>query len=374
MATSKPALSLATALEAGPAEDVVSPLRDASRKLVRQWEFLRPTPSGFTLSPAAMHCLIEIGDHGRHGFPELCGELNLTPSQLGCTLMELISSGNVKRESHPTGNSLRATTQQEEERYFLTPVGTKTLDEINTYAQKQVTLALAATPLGTAAADITAAFRAYAAALERTRLVETNPTPARTPEPTTSSPLPLPPPQRTVTIVPGYRPGILGRTLEMHLDYYPPITGWGREFEASLAKDIGDLLTRLDRPANQVWSAVLATPSERDPQVPPVERIIGVVYVDGECVGEEGVARLRCFIVDDSTRGLGAGGKLLAAAMGFVREMGFRECQLSMIPSATVAKKMYEKVGFKEAGGRWVDAFGKGFMSMDFVWRRDGGT
>lgn len=195
-------------------------------------------------------------------------------------------------------------------------------------------------------------------------------TPEPAPAPASSSPSsPPPPPARhtTVKIIPGYRPGILGRTLEMHLAFYHPTLGWGREFEAGLAKSIGDLLARLDRPVNQAWSAVLED-GERQGE----GRIVGVVYVDGECMGREGVARLRCFIVDESARGLGVGGKLLAAAMAFVREEPrFAECRLETMRELTVARRMYERAGFRKVGETWFDEFGKGAMSLEYCWRRD---
>ncbi|KAK4154040.1 hypothetical protein C8A00DRAFT_14801, partial [Chaetomidium leptoderma] len=172
-----------------------------------------------------------------------------------------------------------------------------------------------------------------------------------------------------ITIVPGYRPGILARTLEMHLDYYYPRTGWAREFEAALSIGLGDLLNRLDKPVNQVWSAILTTPAP-DPQTPAVERMVGVVYIDGESSGKAGVARLRAFIVDGSARGLGVGNKLFAAAMEFVRRTGFRECELSTLRDLTVARGLYEREGFQETGETWFEGFGKGVMELGYVWRR----
>ncbi|KAK4242333.1 hypothetical protein C8A03DRAFT_40301 [Achaetomium macrosporum] len=166
------------------------------------------------------------------------------------------------------------------------------------------------------------------------------------------------PPATKVSIVSGYRPGILARTLQMHLDYYHPREGWGREFEAALSTGLGDFLARLDRPVNQVWSAIVIVPAQKA-QSPPVERIVGVVCIDGECSGEEGVARLRWFIVDDSARGLGIGSRLMRAAMEFVTQSGFRECRLST-------------EGFREAGEIWFEGFGKGFMELKYVWRPPG--
>ena len=346
--------------------DPVLSLREASRKLVREWGFLRPTPIPFPLSPAAVHCMIEIGDYGRRCFSDLCAELKVPPTQLSRTLTELISRGIAQREPNPTSQEGQVTAGHEHT-YTLTPTGVSALAEINAHAQDQVTKALAAAPPG-AGANITAAFQAYADALKRSRPSQVDITPDITPTATPEPPQPSQPP--TVSIVAGYRPGILARTLKMHLAFYYPREGWGRKFESVLSVVLGDLLDRLDRPVNQVWSAVVTTPAQH-PGGPPVERTVGVVYIDGEAYpGEEGVAKVRAFIVDESTRGLGVGKQLVAAAMQFVREAGFRECRLATQRCLRAARRLYERAGFKEAGEVWFEGFGNGTMELRYVWSR----
>lgn len=366
---------MATSVSSSPApfpgtrpldDDPVLSLREASRKLVREWGFLRPTPIPFPLSPAALHCMIEIGDYGRRAFPDLCSELKVLPAQLSHTLIELISRGIVRREPNSTSQNAPVTAGREDT-YTLTPAGVVALAEINAHAQDQVTKALAAAPPG-AGANITAAFQAYADALERSRPSQADITPDITP---TATPEPQPSQPPTVSIVAGYRPGILARTLEMHLAFYYPREGWGRKFESVLSIVLGGLLDRLDRPVNQVWSAVMTTPAQ-GPGMPPVERVVGVVYIDGEAYpGEEGVAKVRAFIVDEGTRGLGVGKQLFAAAMRFVRETGFRECRLATQRCLTAARRLYEREGFKEAGEVWFEGFGNGTMELSYVWRRE---
>ena len=362
MATSVYPLSSTALAEPEAAMDPILPLREASRKLVREWGFLRSTLTPYPLSPAAVHCLIEIGDYGRRTFPELRAELNVTPAELSHTLTELASSGTIKRSSHPTGQNKEDATEPVEV-YSLTPDGVKTLGEINTYAQDQVTHALAAAPPG-AGVNITAAFQAYATALERSRPSETLPAPDTAP-----AALAPPPVAPAVSIVPGYRPGILARTLEMHMDYYYEQLGWGLVFETGLGTSLADSLSRLDKPGNQVWAAVLTAPAQ-NPQAPAVERVVGVVYIDGDIMGKEGVARLRAFIVDESARGLGVGNRLMSAAMEFVREFGFRECHLTTMRGLIAARRLYERYGFKEGEEKWSDRHGKGVQELAYVWRR----
>jgi GNAT superfamily N-acetyltransferase/DNA-binding HxlR family transcriptional regulator len=313
--------------------------------------------------------MIEIGDYGRRSFPDLCAELKVPPAQLSHTLIELISRGIVKRELNSNNQGGQATAGHGET-YTLTPAGVNALAEINAHAQDQVTKALAAAPPG-AGAKITAAFQAYADALQRSRPSQADITPDITPTATPEPPQQPPFQPPTVSIVPGYRPGILARTLEMHLAFYYPREGWGRKFESVLSTVLAGLLDRLDRPGNQVWSAVMTTPGQQ-PGAPPLERVVGVVYIDGEAYpGEDGVAKVRAFIVDESTRGLGVGKQLFAAAMRFVRETGFRECRLTTQRCLTAARRLYEREGFKEAGEAWFEGFGNGIMELSYVWRRE---
>ncbi|KAK0703810.1 acyl-CoA N-acyltransferase [Lasiosphaeria miniovina] len=349
-------------------KDLILPLRDASRKLVREWGFLRPRLAGSALSPAAVHCLIEIGDHNVRVFSHLCAELKMSPSHLRRTVAELVARDHItveSREKHPSAG------EQDNTIYCLTLAGAKTLGEINTYAETQVAQALATAPPGTGTALITA-FRVYAAALEVSRrdstatspgLLPSTPeqTPRASPEPTLGLRSP-PPPAAAVTIVPGYLPGILGRLLEMHMAYYSREYNWGSVFEAGLGAAMSNLLTRLDHPRTQAWSAVQGG------------RIVGTVAIDGQYPGyDPDVARVRAFIVDESTRGLGVGRKLMAAAMQFLRDVGFRECRLSTMRSLTVARAMYEKEGFRIFSETWTNRFGNGHMEMEYLWRRDGG-
>ncbi|KAK0729395.1 acyl-CoA N-acyltransferase [Apiosordaria backusii] len=169
-----------------------------------------------------------------------------------------------------------------------------------------------------------------------------------------------------VEIVPGYQPGILGRTVEMHMEYYYPRYNWAKEFEMTFTEGLLDLLRRVGNgKGNQVWAAVLRQHGAK-------ERIVGTVYIDGESSGK-GVARLRAFIVDEEARGLGAGKKLLRAAMDFVKEEGFRQCGLTTSKLLTVARKMYEAEGFKPMGEYWYGGWLEGVCSMEYLWERPAG-
>ncbi|KAJ4295830.1 hypothetical protein N0V88_004532 [Collariella sp. IMI 366227] len=178
--------------------------------------------------------------------------------------------------------------------------------------------------------------------------------------------------QPTITIVTGYRPGILARTLEMHMDFYWPTEKWGLEFETGIAKGMANLLSHIDKPGNQVWSAITTTPAA-DPEAPPVERIVGVVYVNADYYGKDDMARLQFFIVDESARGMGVGKKLFAAAMEFLKKSGIRECHLVTLRKLTAARRLYEGAGFVAGEER---SFGKpedGMKELPYVWHRPDG-
>jgi len=172
-----------------------------------------------------------------------------------------------------------------------------------------------------------------------------------------------------VRIVAGYQPGILGRMLEMHMAYYAKTVGWGSAFEASIAVEMAGLLDRLDKGVNEAWSAV---------QMPPGggggERIVGTIFVDGEVPGQPGVARLRCFIVDEDVRGLGVGRKLMDAAMDFVRAMGFREVILFTMGSLLAAVRLYEDAGFRLVFEKDDVKWGQRANFRQYLWKAPAAT
>ncbi len=96
-------------------------------------------------------------------------------------------------------------------------------------------MALQKLPAGSSPEQILAGIRAYAVALKAQRLNEEVK------------------PVEAMVIISGYRPGLLGRCLEMHMNYYSRTVGFGVSFEAQLATGLGELLNRLDSPKNEVW-------------------------------------------------------------------------------------------------------------------------
>jgi len=232
----------------------------------------------------------------------------------------------------------------------LTPTGRAALAEINNFAQAQVINAL-----GGARPDsdkrILDGLQIYAAALRASRA---GPWSAQRGDV-------MPQPSNAITIVRGYRLGILARALDMHMQYYARIANFGQAFESSLATALADFISRLDIPVNEIWAAMDG------------DRIIGTVCINGEDLGG-GKAHLRAFIVDEQFRGAGVGGRLLREAMAFVDTQMFEETHLWTFRGLDAARRLYELAGFaltEEAPGkRW----GEGVSAQLFVRKRSAST
>ena len=130
----------------------------------------------------------------------------------------------------------------------------------------------------------------------------------------------------------GYVPGAIGRIVELHGRYYARDWRFGQYFEAKIANELGELLTRFDPARDGFWIA-----AER-------EQIAGGIAIDGS--GEPDSARLRCFIVDDVHRGAGLGERLMRAALDFCRRAGHRRVFLTTFAGLDAARTLYERSGF----------------------------
>jgi GNAT superfamily N-acetyltransferase len=155
----------------------------------------------------------------------------------------------------------------------------------------------------------------------------------------------------SITINTGYVPGILGRCVDMHMQYYSQSNGFGKTFELDLAASLESFLRRLEEPLSEAWSATVDSV------------IVGCIFIDGsqETVttsnGEEPVAKLRAFIVDGDFQGQGIGKILMNKAIEFVDEKNCAETRLYTFKGLEVARSLYERAGFvmewEKIGPRW---------------------
>jgi len=134
-----------------------------------------------------------------------------------------------------------------------------------------------------------------------------------------------------------YRPGGLGKVVEMQGNYYGTEWGFGVAFEADVATDLAAFLTHFDPSQGGFWLAWFEG------------EIVGSLTIDGH--GEtENRAHLRWFIVDPQIVGRGVGAQLMDAAMAFCRGCGYDAVWLTTFAGLDAARKLYDRHGFVETG------------------------
>ena len=141
----------------------IQKVRDASRRIVRELGFMRPTVAGTDLPPSAVHAIIEIGSNERLTAGELGEILNLEKSSVSRMLRKLIDAGEVEERVSP--NDARSKLLK------LTARGEATLEAINRFGHGQVAAAF----LHLSDEErriVVAGLSAYAEALHRVRTEE----------------------------------------------------------------------------------------------------------------------------------------------------------------------------------------------------------
>jgi ribosomal protein S18 acetylase RimI-like enzyme len=173
----------------------------------------------------------------------------------------------------------------------------------------------------------------------------------------------------SISIESGYRPGFLARCLEMHISYYHPFNSWGLQFETSVGKGWADLLQRLEsNPCNQIFAAVQSTPN--DDSAAFTRNIVGTIMIDAEHLQQPGTAQIRGFIVDERARGLGAGRRLLAAAMEFIEKQEFDKVTLFTSSTQEASLYLYKKSGFVIVKDVKKDLWGVMMNELQLDWKR----
>jgi DNA-binding MarR family transcriptional regulator len=135
-------------------------IREASRRLVRELGFMRPTLAGTDLPPSAVHALIEIGARKSMTARELSDILVLEKSSISRMLRKLVERGEVVEGASAADGRAKPLS--------LTPKGRATLSRIDDFARRQVNAALGIMKAG-AQRDLAANLGAYAEALRASR-------------------------------------------------------------------------------------------------------------------------------------------------------------------------------------------------------------
>jgi len=131
----------------------------------------------------------------------------------------------------------------------------------------------------------------------------------------------------------GYMPGSIGRITELHGTYYHDNWGFGGVFEAKVASELAEFITRYDDKRDGLWTALLGG------------HIEGSIAIDGIHAEAKG-AHLRWFIVSASLHGRGIGSRLIKAATRFCGNRGYKRVYLWTFEGLEPAKHLYEKAGF----------------------------
>jgi GNAT superfamily N-acetyltransferase len=135
-------------------------------------------------------------------------------------------------------------------------------------------------------------------------------------------------------ILTGYYPGSIGRIVELHASYYSLNWGFGLFFEARVAKEMSEFLSRFEEARDGFWIVSLN------------DRIEGGIAIDGIEARTDG-AHLRWFIVSPEVRGQGFGHKLMKEAVSFCRTKDYGKVYLETFEGLHAARHLYEKFGFR---------------------------
>ncbi len=126
-------------------------------------------------------------------------------------------------------------------------------------------------------------------------------------------------------------PGDLGRVIELHGKAYAGIEGFGRSFEAFVARTIAEFVLDNDS-RGRLWLAERA------------DELVGCIAI---VLRDEHLAQLRWVLVDHSARGIGLGSDLVSLALDYAREQDCRAIVLETTDGLPESQALYEKLGFR---------------------------
>jgi DNA-binding MarR family transcriptional regulator/predicted N-acetyltransferase YhbS len=139
------------------------------------------------------------------------------------------------------------------------------------------------------------------------------------------------------------RSGDFGWVVARHATFYGENYGWREPFEGMCAKIVADFANNGDPKRERCWIA------ERD------EETVGCIFLVKET---DDVARIRLLLVDPSAQGLGIGGALVDACIGFARQAGYRRITLWTHQVLTAARALYQRRGFTLTASKAHDSWG----------------
>lgn len=152
-------------------------------------------------------------------------------------------------------------------------------------------------------------------------------------------------PRAATRVHEGFVPGCIGRITELHATTYAGLAGFGRGFEALVARDLAAFADAFEPGRDGLWLGLDGA-----------AQVQGSVAIAGPHV-PGAAAHLRWFITADAVRGQGLGRALLAQALAFCDARGHAEVALWTFAGLDAARHLYESQGFRLAeqaeGRRW---------------------
>ncbi len=304
----------------------IDAIRASSRKIVRALGFMHDNLAGTTLSPSAVHAIVELGSGSVANASDLAKLLNLEKSSISRLLKKLATDGLISIDESSSDRRFR--------HLRLTTQGSALLREIEDFAREQLLSSLTRLPrpeLRTVEAGLSSFANALSGFDEPSIHVKSE-----------------------TEIREGYQPRLIAGVVDLHISYYAKNYGFGSVFERKVATEISEFMGRIDHPANATFSSYRAG------------ELLGSISIDGEDLGEN-TAHLRWFIVSQDAQGLGIGRQLIEKAIEFSDKNGFEKTRLWTFRGLNAARRLYEEAGFQLAKETPGSQWGTSVIEQEFV-------
>lgn len=151
------------------------------------------------------------------------------------------------------------------------------------------------------------------------------------------------------------RPGDLGWLIGLHGRWYAENTGFGIQFEWSVARIAADVASRFSPPLVTMLVA-------RDASGP-----LASLSADGGDPDDAGRGRIRIVIAEPRARGRGLGRRLMADGLANLRVAGLPGAYLDTFAGLDAARRLYEAAGFRLAAEADGDTWGTPVREQRFV-------